>query len=185
MRKLLQIWPGMRSNGLITVMGVTSATLILSMLVSMPKYFLWNASASVPIGLYFSRPKAVVHVGDLAVTELPTRVRNLADQRGYLPLGVLLIKPVSAQSGAQVCRYGFKIRVNGQVTVVAKSTDRMHRLMPIWTGCRHLPSDEVFLMNPAVSDSFDGRYFGPTKLELVRGRALPLFTFGTSILHRR
>ncbi|MBY0565718.1 MAG: S26 family signal peptidase [Hyphomonadaceae bacterium] len=39
--------------------------------------------------------------------------------------------------------------------------------LPTWTGCRTL-RDEVFLLGD-TPDSFDGRYWGPTSVELIEG----------------
>ena len=56
---------------------------------------LWNASPSVPIGLYrlTFRPS---QTAALAVIRLPEPLRILAETRGYLRKGVLLIKPVAS-----------------------------------------------------------------------------------------
>ena len=35
---------------------------------------------------------------------------------------------------------------------------------------------EVFLMNPGVPDSLDGRYFGPLPASSIIGRAAPVWT---------
>ncbi|WP_081606939.1 S26 family signal peptidase [Asticcacaulis benevestitus] len=163
---------------LVAVSLAAVASAICPLITLSPKLLLWNASASVPVGLYIVLPNAKLHVGDLAVTDLPPDIRSLAAQRQYLPPGVLLIKPVSALSGADVCRRNADIDVNGRWTATAKITDRKHRPMPVWSGCRHLSPQDVFLMNPEVHDSFDGRYFGPITLRFVRGRAFPLLTFG-------
>jgi len=142
-----------------------------------PTFILWNASASVPEGLYIVQPNASLHVGELAVSTLPTGTRRLAADRLYLPPDVLLIKPVAATYGSEVCRRGLSILIDGVHVGDALPSDRLHRVMPDWRGCRVLASSEIFLMNPAVLDSFDGRYFGPTPLGLVEGRAFPLLTF--------
>ncbi|WP_303830955.1 S26 family signal peptidase [Asticcacaulis taihuensis] len=132
-----------------------------------PKLLLWNASASVPVGLYAVIPGRNLHVGDMAVSALPSDMQTLAATRQYLPTGVPLIKPVSATEGMEVCRHGTEIVLAGRSFGNAKIADRRQRPMPAWTGCRRLASHEIFLMNPAISDSFDGRYFGPTPLLLI------------------
>lgn len=142
-----------------------------------PTLVLWNASASVPEGLYFVQPNAPLHVGDLAVSTLPADARVLAAERQYLPSNVLLIKPVAATSGSKICRRGRTVSVDGNHVGDARPFDRLHRTMPDWQGCHELAASEIFLMNPAVPDSFDGRYFGPTSLGLAQGRAFPLLTF--------
>lgn len=142
-----------------------------------PTLLLWNASASVPEGLYFVQPNAPLHVGDLAVTKLPSDIQNLAAERQYLPRNVLLIKPVAAASGSEICRRGLAVYIDNRHVGDARAADRRHRPMPNWQGCRVLTSSEIFLMNPVVPDSFDARYFGPIPRGLSKGRALPLLTF--------
>jgi type IV secretory pathway protease TraF len=46
--------------------------------------------------------------------------------------------------------------------------------MPWWTGCRILNRDDVFLLNPDVPLSFDGRYFGVVDRSLIIGKAQAL-----------
>lgn len=46
----------------------------------------------------------------------------------------------------------------------------------MWQGCRRIGEDEVFLMNGAVPDSFDGRYFGPISTTAIIGKAHLLWT---------
>src|SRR3546814_1910708 len=42
--------------------------------------------------------------------------------------------------------------------LIARARDRAGRPLPAWFGCRKLRSGELFTMNPAAPDSFDGRY---------------------------
>jgi conjugative transfer signal peptidase TraF len=162
----------------LSVISLAATTAICApLVVRSPTFILWNASASVPEGLYIVQPNASLHVGDLAVSRLPTGARRLAADRLYLPPDVLLIKPVAATNGSEVCRRGLAILVDGMHLGNALPSDRLHRLMPAWQGCHVLAPSEIFLMNPAVPDSFDGRYFGPTPLGLAKGRAFPLLTF--------
>jgi len=135
---------------------------------------LWNASPSVPIGLYL-RNGAPAHVGALALLRLPASVRNLAAARGYLPAGVLLIKPVAAAAGDLVCRHGPRVAINGRTLARAAHFDREGRPLPRWSGCRRLGRAQVFLLSPK-SDSFDGRYFGPLERHTLAGMALPVWT---------
>ena len=44
---------------------------------------LWNASASVPIGLYFVSPAGTLHVGELVVVTPPEALAEFLSERGY------------------------------------------------------------------------------------------------------
>ncbi|EIM72236.1 peptidase S26 [Nitratireductor aquibiodomus RA22] len=58
----------------------------------------------------------------------------------------------------------------------ARDRDRLDRALPVWSGCRIVADDELFLMNWQIPDSLDGRYFGPLPATTVIGRAVPLYT---------
>lgn len=129
----------------------------------------WNASPSVPVGLYLA-VRGLPRAGDLALARLPPNVAELAAHRDYLPRPVLLLKPVVAVTGDQVCRLGVGIFVNGHFMAWARLRDRLGRPLPVWHGCRALDADEMFLLAPHP-DSFDSRYFGPVDHQHIIGRA--------------
>lgn len=161
---------------------IVLAMLVSSTLLAEPTWhdnapaFLWNASASAPIGLYRLAPASPVEVGDLVVVTPPAALADFLNGRGYLPRGVPLIKRVLALAGATVCRTGLTVTVGGHVSGTALERDSRGRPLPIWQGCRTLVDGDVFLMNSDVADSFDGRYFGPLSVTTVTPRALAVFT---------
>jgi conjugative transfer signal peptidase TraF len=136
----------------------------------------WNASASAPLGFYRTVSGPVAR-GDLVLAELPPAARALAAKRGYLPLGVPLVKRVGALAGDVVCRRHRTVTINRQPVAEALPSDSKGRALPSWKGCHKLGQDEVFLLVPAVADSFDGRYFGPIKRSHVIGKLVPLWTW--------
>lgn len=144
--------------------------------VEMPPLLLWNASASAPIGLYVIRKIGAPTAGVLAVIEPPETVARFAARRGYLPLGVPMLKHIEALPGQEVCRIGRVITVNGLAVGAALERDLKGRALPDWRGCRIVAAAEIFVMNPKVQDSLDGRYFGPFPASSIVGRALPLWT---------
>jgi conjugative transfer signal peptidase TraF len=138
---------------------------------------LWNGSASVPIGLYSLESFDQLAVTNLVVALPPNSLAAFLAERGYVPLGVPLIKRVLALHGQSVCRNELVISVDGIEMGMALAGDRQGRPLPVWEGCRAIAQDEVFLMNRHEPASFDGRYFGPTSLRAIIGRAKPLWTF--------
>jgi len=66
--------------------------------------FIWNASASVPIGLYAIRPAGTLQVTELVVVRPPDALASFLDERRYLPKGVPMLKRVLALPGQAVCR---------------------------------------------------------------------------------
>ena len=146
-----------------------------SLLRPVPK-LIWNASASVPIGIYSMRPTSIHHVGDLVVVRPPEALAAFLDTRGYLARGVPLLKHIAALPGQVVCRTGRRITVNGVTMGHVLHRDHLGRILPVWEGCRRLADGEVFLMNWLSEKSLDGRYFGPLPASTIVGRANPLWT---------
>lgn len=137
---------------------------------------IWNASASVPVGLYAIRSAERPRRGDLVVAVPPPPLAHFLATRHYLPLDTPLMKHVAALPGQRVCRSGGTITVDGVPVGAALDRDRHGRPLPVWQGCRRIGDGEVFLMNPAVHDSLDGRYFGPLPVATIIGTATPFYT---------
>ncbi|MFD1797993.1 S26 family signal peptidase [Paracoccus aurantiacus] len=137
---------------------------------------IWNASASVPVGLYAVHAIDRIQIGDLVAVQAPDDLAAFLAARGYLPADVPLLKHVVALPGAEVCRIGSRITVNGNHLGMARARDRMGRDLPVWRGCRVIAGNEVFLMNPGAPDSLDGRYFGPLPVTSITARLSPLWT---------
>jgi conjugative transfer signal peptidase TraF len=135
----------------------------------------WNATASTPIGLYWIAPVPAPELGDLVAVRPPEQIARLMDERGYLPFNALLMKRVVALSGTEICRRGLRVFVAGKEIARAKRTDARGRSLSQWNGCRRLGPDEVFLVNKDVSDSLDGRYFGPFPKSSIVGLAHPFW----------
>ncbi|WP_342627144.1 S26 family signal peptidase [Nguyenibacter vanlangensis] len=136
---------------------------------------LWNATASVPVGLYRLHPDPSPRIGDVVALRLPDTQASLLAARGYLPLGVPLLKPVAAVAGQSVCRIALRITIDGVVVGDARTVDHRGRSLPVWHGCRRLSAGQIFVMNPAEPRSLDGRYFGSLPAADVIGRATPLW----------
>lgn len=138
---------------------------------------IWNASASVPLGLYRIDPTPTMRVGDLvAMRPSPTLARFMAERR-YVEANVPLLKPIAAMHGATICRLGLSVTISGRTVVAALARDRFGRPLPAWSGCFRLRPDQLFLIAPAHPDSFDGRYFGPVSQVQILGSATPLWTW--------
>ncbi|MFN8683132.1 S26 family signal peptidase [Paracoccus sp. P2] len=153
----------------VLVIGSVSATDIAPRLI-------WNASASLPVGLYRVEPPTTLTLGDLVAVDPPEPLAQFVAARGYIGPGVPLLKRVIALPDTRVCRTGASITVDGQVLGAARERDRFGRPLPTWQGCRIIGADEVFLMNREAEDSLDGRYFGPLPVASVTARIVPLWT---------
>jgi conjugative transfer signal peptidase TraF len=138
--------------------------------------FVWNASGSVPTGLYRVRPAHDLAVATLVVAYPPEPLATWLAEGRYLPRGVPLLKPVLALPGQTVCRAGPVITVGERNVGAARDQDHSGRPLPVWQGCRAIGAGEVFLMNPDEPASLDGRYFGPLSIAAIAGLAEPLWT---------
>jgi conjugative transfer signal peptidase TraF len=165
-----------RAHTLITT--IAAAALLMATLGPKPAPSLvWNASESVPIGLYRVQPAGKLTVTDLVVAVPPEPLATFLSEAGYLPRGVPLIKRVLALPGQTVCRKGLSITVDGIEMGAARERDSRGRPLPDWQDCRVVANGDVFLMNWDEPASLDGRYFGAIAASSIIGRADPLWTF--------
>lgn len=156
--------------------GLVASATLATLAVPAARYAVWNATPSVPTGLYLIRGPSRLHVGERVAIEPPSELRRLLAKRGYLPAGVPLIKRVAAVRGQRLCRFDRAITIDGVLAGFAHSRDRRGRPLPAWSGCRSLRAGDLFVMNPAAPDGFDGRYFGVLRMADVIGRATPVWT---------
>ena len=165
-------------NARCTVLFTTfvTASLLLSTVEGATPHYIWNASNSVPIGLYRVQPVKRLNVTDLVVVQPPGLLAAFLDLNGYLPIGVPMLKRVLALPGQTVCRNGVKIAVDGIDVGEARDRDGRNRPLPVWQGCRVIADGDVFVMNWQSADSLDSRYFGPLPASAVIGRAVPVWT---------
>lgn len=136
----------------------------------------YNASDSVPRGFYTIRAQPP-RVGDAILVRLPPPAARLAAERGYLPAGVPLIKPIAAGYGDHVCVRNGIVRINGRVVTLTLTRDRLGRPLASWPGCRLLAEHEWFLLGTEHAASFDSRYFGPVSRMAAYGVAVPAWTW--------
>lgn len=158
------------------ITAVAALAIVIASFVPTAPRLVWNASASVPIGFYTIALDERLEAPDLVAVMPPEPVASFMVERGYIGRGVPLLKRVIGLPGQSVCRDGREIAVDSIPLGEARDHDSRGRDLPVWQGCRVIADGEVFLMNPDVGDSLDGRYFGPLPASVVIGRAIPLFT---------
>ena len=136
---------------------------------------IWNASASVPLGLYIATPADDIALADLVLVHPPETLAAFLAERGYVTRGVPLLKYVAALAPQVVCAAGHTITVDGETIAHRRGADRLGRALPAWHGCHRLESGQVFLLNTAEPDSLDGRYFGPLPRTSIAARLRPVW----------
>jgi conjugative transfer signal peptidase TraF len=165
---------GSASSFVLSGLGVGLA--IASSLVEPRPILIWNATASAPRGLYCIAPLTGLQAGDLVLVHPNPASAALYAERGYLPLGVPLLKRVGALGGMRVCEHGGDVTIEGRHVANALLNDGRGRPMTSWSGCRALSKSEFFALNADAPTSLDGRYFGPSPLSSAIGRAIPIWT---------
>ena len=163
-------------NSMLVILLGSVGVLALASGVGRTPLYSWNASASVPIGLYGLHPSNTRYVGELVAVVPPEPLATFLADGSYLPRGAPMLKHVLALPGQTVCRTGLTIFVNDIPMGRARARDGRGRLLPSWHGCRLIGAGELFLMNWQSADSLDGRYFGLTPSSAVLARAYPLWT---------
>ena len=156
--------------------AIAATSLLLSTVGGTTPLYIWNASNSVPIGLYRVQPATRLAVTELVAVQPPDLLAAFLDLNGYLPIGVPMLKRVLALPGQTVCRNGRTITVGGIEVGDAQERDGRGRPLPVWHGCRVIADGDVFVMNWQSADSLDGRYFGPLPASAIIGRAAPVWT---------
>lgn len=90
---------------LTTTFAVAAALVSTIVLEPLPLY-IWNASASVPIGLYTVRSEKRFHVAELVAVQPPEPLATFLDLNSYLPVGVPMLKRVLALPGRRSAETG-------------------------------------------------------------------------------
>src|SRR3954447_20095461 len=128
---------------LITTFVVAAALVTTIFLEPLPLY-IWNASTSVPIGLYRLRAAKLFRVTELVAIQPPEPLATFLDLNGYLPVGVPMLKRVLALPGQTVCRSGHTISIDKIDMGEVRERDSHGRPLPVWHGCRVVGEDELF-----------------------------------------
>ncbi|WP_027793675.1 S26 family signal peptidase [Paraburkholderia acidipaludis] len=163
-----------------TLAAVGFAALAWASFVSPLPRLTYNPSDSVAVGWYRIDPRTdslprPLFVDSIVLVPLPAKAATLAAQRGYLPAGVPLLKPVAAIAPQQVCISGGIVRIDGVPSAAVLRADRMGRPLSSWRQCRRLEPGELFLLSTTNPASFDSRYFGPVSTSTVIGVAHPVW----------
>lgn len=160
----------------VSLIGMGVGLLLAPALLQSHRVLLWNASSSVPVGLYLLETTDTRYVSELVAVLPPDPLARYLEAGNYLPRGVPMLKYVLALPGQTVCREGLVISIDKMAVGMARERDRRGRSLPVWQGCRVISQDSLFLMNSQSADSLDGRYFGPMPISAVLGRAHRIWT---------
>lgn len=150
-------------NGRYLLLAALAAALAL---VRYPDWVVYNASASVPQGLYVRVSEQPVR-GSLVTVRARDVAFRYAVWRNFVGPRDRFIKRVTAMEGDRVCARGRGVIV-GPVHVQRRDSDHNGHELPSWDGCHLLQAGEFFLLGD-TQDSFDSRYFGAVKQSQIEG----------------
>lgn len=145
--------------------GLVAAALIGAHLLS-SDVLLVNESRSMPRGLYLRQLDKTARTGQIVAIGRPPAMRAYLASLRVGP-DMLLLKRVAAIGGDPVCKIGQVVRLPAR-TIAVSAIDRRGTALPVWSDCRRLGAEELFLLGDTAT-SFDSRYFGPVRRGEVRG----------------
>jgi len=91
------------TNRIVGVMVIGIATIAMPSGADPPYRLVYNPSESAPRGWYALVPEHHPKTGQWVLVHLPQTIARLADERGYLPMHVSILKRIGARSGEEVC----------------------------------------------------------------------------------
>jgi type IV secretory pathway protease TraF len=100
-------------TGRVATLLATLGAVVVFMIATKPApVYIWNASESVPIGLYRLHPTDRLAVTQLVAAQPPEPLARFLADRRYLPRGIPLLKRVLALPGQTICRDQLAITVD-------------------------------------------------------------------------
>jgi conjugative transfer signal peptidase TraF len=166
-----------RQIGAIGAMVFAVGLIVVALMYRPSPKIIYNPSSSAPRGWYMVKSPAVLSRGDFALVKLPAPIARFADQRGYLPRTVPLLKRVGAIAGDRVCERRGLVYINDIPIAPSLERDGAGRSLVSWSDCRRLKVVELFLLGTSSAASFDSRYYGPVTVKSVIGVAVPVWTW--------
>jgi len=137
-----------------------------------------NTSPSMPSGIYWiTRDAAQLERGDVVLFAPPDNVRELIYGRGWLPVGVPLLKTVGGIAGDAYCVRDGRFIVAGADVGPVFASDSQGLPVSQIVGCRCVGAGEFLPIATTLDRSFDGRYFGAVPVRNVLGVGHTLIRF--------
>lgn len=145
-------------------------------LISRHGYVYINITKSLPMGVYVKTANQNLARNDFVICKLPDVHKTYVYGNELLPEGTPLLKQISASHGDHVKIKDYKLYINDIETVKINKFDTKNRPLPYNEMDSTLKEDEYLLLARKKENSFDGRYFGTVKRELILNKVTPLFT---------
>ena len=137
-----------------------------------------NLSPSMPYGLYKISASASLKRGDIIIFMPPDYLKSIIYKRRWLPDGWPLMKQIGALPGDTYCiNKDRQFLINGRFVGPVYKVDSQGLPLPQIDGCRTVAPDTFLPVATHILKSFDGRYFGAIPLNIIKGKAVPVYSF--------
>lgn len=158
---------GARPSRLVLLLGAVTIAATVALTIRSRDLVVYNYSPSLPVGFYL-RTDAVLARGAIVTLRAVAVAPDYASARHFADEGDRFIKRIAAMEGDVVCADNDAITINDRTVAHRAAVDAAGRVLPTWSGCRALTSDDVFVLGD-TQDSFDGRYFGSVTKSDIEG----------------
>lgn len=135
------------------------------------RVFVFNATPSMPEGIYYLRQVTKWQKDMAVIFRLPHHLDEFASHTSWLKPNGWLIKRVGALEGDRVCIENGVLRINDERIGKAHKTDREGLPLPQLSMCQQVPPGYFFPLGIG-EQSFDGRYIGMIRQTDVRGEGI-------------
>jgi conjugative transfer signal peptidase TraF len=152
--------------------------LVLTETIRLPTLFIFNRTASLPLGFYIVIPKKSYQVGDIVAFDCPQPFDGLAVERGWIKKDELMLKKIGGVHGdiyKALDNHQFWINQKYIGQIIDK--DKNNQDMPSIGIGNFTVKENNFLPIGENPRSFDGRYFGQVSLASIRYSVYPLVTW--------
>ena len=129
----------------------------------------------MPRGFYLVIPSATIKHNDIVEFTPPQHIIDFVKNLHWLPQSNSLIKYVFAVSGDHVCVRDNAVWVNYKLIGKVYAEYESKKPLPQTKICSKLKNNEYLLLSTKQERSFDGRYFGMTTIDSIKGKAIPIF----------
>jgi conjugative transfer signal peptidase TraF len=137
-----------------------------------------NLSPSLPYGLYKRSAPVNLKRGDIVIFIPPDYLKTFIYKRHWLPDGWPLMKQIGAMAGDTYCiNKDQQFLINGKFVGPVYKVDNQGLPLPKIEGCRTVETGTILPVATHVLNSFDGRYIGTIPLNIIKGKAVPLYNF--------
>jgi len=108
---------------------------------------IYNATNSLPIGLYLVDKEEIYEIDDIILIKPEKQVKKLIENRNLLPKDGYLMKPIAALSGDFVCAKKNQLWINNMHFGSIKKTDKNGQLLSVFQ-CERRNKEYCWYYNP-------------------------------------